>query len=378
MDIASEIFEYNFDLEEMMSEYAPEVSRNIVFPLVIRRMISHLLTVAFETLTRENMLFRILFNRFPETEYTTPTIMRHDLTVDRVYDKLNEHLQSNDQISAEGVWNGYMVVSRLVMDRRRNVNRPRNVNRIPNANDNNLLEGRGKLENYSKNIGLVNVMVDQNCLGHVVLLSMSMADKGELYRAFLAGFDRYLNVLVQERLYKVENSRKVLSRLGDMKKYSMKKLHRDYLKDKNFDLCVYTKSDDEKPVKVYNSASEISDLKKVILYHNENHFDIIQNLGIYLYSRKVPFCERCMRKVKDGSNHVCYSSFRCFKCKFQHWKNFDMLGHVVCPLCNCAFNSEFCLRSHYVKSVNVGIVKFEGKIALSPCSIYFYCEVLLY
>ena len=113
-----------------------------------------------------------------------------------------------------------MVVSRLVMDKRRKKAPPRNAVRLQNVDDDDdvLLEGQGKLDNYSKNIGLVNVTVDENCLGHAVLLSMSMSDR-ELYRAFLAGFDRYFNVLIWEHLYKVENLCEVLSRLNDVKKF---------------------------------------------------------------------------------------------------------------------------------------------------------------
>ena len=119
LGIVSEIFDFNFDIEEMMTRYAPELSPD-VFRLTLRRIMNHLLTVAFGTLTQENQLFRIFFDKFPESEYTTPTITQHDLTVDRMYEKINEHLQSNDQIATEGVWNGYMVVDRR--RRRRGVN----------------------------------------------------------------------------------------------------------------------------------------------------------------------------------------------------------------------------------------------------------------
>ena len=119
LGVVSEIFDFNFDIEEMMTRFAPEISPDIVFFLTLRRIMNHLLTVSFGTLSTENQLFRIFFDKFPESEYTTPTITRHDLTVDRMYDKINEHLQSNDQIATEGVWNGYMVVSKLVVDRRR-------------------------------------------------------------------------------------------------------------------------------------------------------------------------------------------------------------------------------------------------------------------
>ena len=102
----SEIFQFNFDVEEMIMRYDVEIPQNIVFQLVLRGIINHLLFVAFGTLKWDNMLFRLFFYRFPETEYTTPTITKHDMMVDRIYDKLNGHLQSNDQIAAEGRWSG--------------------------------------------------------------------------------------------------------------------------------------------------------------------------------------------------------------------------------------------------------------------------------
>lgn len=55
LGVVSEMFEYDFDIEEMMSRYALEISREIVFHLVLRRIIGHLLNVAFGTLSTENM-----------------------------------------------------------------------------------------------------------------------------------------------------------------------------------------------------------------------------------------------------------------------------------------------------------------------------------
>ena len=71
---------------------------------------------------------------------------------------------------------------------------------------------------------------------------------------------------------------------------------------------------------------------------------------------------------------VCYSQLHCFKRKQIHGNILNVLSHVVCPLCDCAFDSEFCLRSHYEKCVSVGIVDFEGKKDISPCNLYFFCQ----
>ena len=290
LGVVAKTFEYNFDVEEMMTRYAPEVPRNVVFRIMLRRMISHLFNVAFGTLMQENMLFRIFFDRFPERECTTPTITQHDLTVDRVYDILNEHLQSNDQISVEGVWRGYMVVSRLVVDRRR---RRRQVEMIQNnGNDEDVvLEGQGKREDYLNNLGLVKVDVKEHCLGHAVLLSMSMKDKSDLYKAFLAGFDRYLSEVVENQVKEIENSCQLKSQLDNVKKYSMRKLEENYLASRNFDLLVYSRKCDEN-FKIFGKhVLKAGESRKLVLYHHDNHFDIVQNLGLFLYGRKVNFCE---------------------------------------------------------------------------------------
>ena len=140
---------------------------------------------------------------------------------------MNEHLQSNDQIATKGVWNGYMVVLRLVVDRRRN-RRTRNANNnVPVENaigDDVILEGRGKVESYLNKLGLFEVDVKDHCLSHAVLLGMSLNDKSELYKAFMAGFNRYLKVVLQEQLVEIENSCEILSKIGGIRKYSMKRI----------------------------------------------------------------------------------------------------------------------------------------------------------
>ena len=235
LGVVSEIFDFNFDIEEMMTRYAPEISPDVVFRWTLRRIINHLLTVSYGTLTTEQQLFRIFFDRFPESEYTTLTITRHDLTINKMYDKLDKHLQSNDQIATEGVWSGYMVVSRLVVDRRRR--RVRNWrDDVPFENtavgDDAILQGCGKIENCRDKLGLFQVNVENHCLGRSILLGMSLNDKSELYRAFMAGFDRYLKVVVQDQLMEIENSCEILSQIEEVKKYSMKRLYNNYLKEK--------------------------------------------------------------------------------------------------------------------------------------------------
>ena len=372
LGVVSEIFDFNFDIEEMMTRYAPEISPDVVFRLTLRRIMNHLLTVSFGTLTTENQLFRIFFDKFPETEYTTPTITRHDLTVDRMYDKINEHLQSNDQIAMQGVWNGYMVVSRLVVDRRRRNRRQNQCNEDDVAGDVNydaILEGRGKIENYREKLGLIKVDVQSHCLGHSVLLSMSLNEKSELYRAFMASYDRYLKIVMRDRLIEIENSCKVLSQNDDIKMYSMKKLQNNYLKEKNFGLVVYSQKSG-KIERVYFERKS----NNVILFHNNNHFDVVQNLGLFLHGRKINFCSKCFEKVKDANNHLCYDQINCFKCRHIHPVNVSFEGHAICLLCNCVFDNQFCLISHYKKSLVVGIKNFMGKKNLSPCDLFFFCS----
>ena len=379
LGIVSETFEFNVDVEEMMSRYAPEIPQNLVFRLVLRRMISHLLTVAFGTLSRENMLFRLFFNTFPESEYTTPTITQYDLTVDRFSEKLNEHLQSNDQISANGVWRGYMIMSRLVMDRRRRriVERNNDTNDVRNDDGDVVLEGQGKKEEYLNNLGLLKIEAKECCLAHAVLLGMSVKDKSDLYRAFLAGFDRYLSQVVKEQLQEIENSCSVDSKTDvdgkkEKKLYSMRKLGNNYLTKKNC-LVVYNEMKDKIFDNNCRDISQSEESKVLILFYNDNHFDVVQNVGLFLYGKKVNFCEKCLRKINDANNHICYNKSDCSKCRQVHVKNKNVSTYVVCPLCDNSFGSQFCLQSHYLKSIAVGVRNFEGKRKLSPCDVYKFC-----
>ena len=369
LGIVSKIFRFNFDVEEMMRRYNDQLPGNVVFRVVLRRIISHLLTVAVETLSHENMLFRIFFDAFPEREFTTPTVTQEDLTVDRLFEKLNEHLQSNDTIQAEGTWRGNMVVMRVVMDKRKR--RRRQLNVLDGDGDV-ILEGQGKFEKYQNNLGLVKIDVDESCLGHAVLLSMSVQNKSDLYKAFLAGFDRYLEKVVKSQLIEIENSCLIKSRFDDVKKYSMSQLSSKYLFDKKFDLLVYSKKNGE-VVKIFENQRNAG-FGKINLYHNDNHFDLIENLGLFLYGRKVDFCDKCSSKIRDYNNHICYSEFSCYKCKQFHLKNKDFLNHVICPLCNVSFDSEFCLKSHYMNEIEIGFRNFEGKQKMSSCRIFKFCH----
>ena len=88
-----------------MERYDDDIPLNKVIELVLKRIITHLLVVAKDTLKWENMLFRIFFDKFPSREFTTPTVTAGD----RIYEQLNEHLQSNDDILLDGQWSGNMV-----------------------------------------------------------------------------------------------------------------------------------------------------------------------------------------------------------------------------------------------------------------------------
>ena len=261
-----------------------------------------------------------------------------------MYDKLNEHLQSNDQIATEGVWDRYMVVSRLVVDRRRRRVRNRNDDDIliqNSVNDDVVLQGRGKIESYHDKLGLFEVNVESHCLGHSVLISMSLNDKGVLYRAFMAGFDRYLKVVIQDQLIEIENSCQILSQIEGFKKYSMRKLQENYLEEK---ISVLWFTHKRRELKGFISMQKKSN---VMLFHNDNHFDVVQNPGLFLFGRKANFCSRCFEKVNDANNHVCYDCVNCFKCKQTHPVNSSFEGHTICPLCGCVFDNQFCLNSHY-------------------------------
>ena len=233
-----------------------------------------------------------------------------------------------------------------------------------------VLEGRGKIEKYREKLGLIKVDVESHCLSHSVLLSMSLNEKSELYRAFMAGYDRYLKTVVEDRLIEIENSCKVSSENDEMKKkYSMKKLLNNYLKEKNFGLAVYSKKSEEIE-RIYFERK----LNNVILFHHNNHFDVVQNLGLFLYGRKTNFCSRCLEKVRDAANHLCYDQVNCFKYRHKHSLNLSFEGHALCSLCDCVFDSHFCLSSHYKKSLSVGIKNYDGKKNLSPCDLYFFCK----
>ena len=119
-----------------------------------------------------------------------------------------------------------------------------------------VLEGCGKVEKYREKLGLIEIDVESLCLSHSVLLSMSLNEKNELYRAFMAGFDRYLKVVVEDQLVEIENSCKILSQNDTVKKYSMKKLN-NYLEKRNFGLLVYSQKK-EKIEKVYFERNGIT------------------------------------------------------------------------------------------------------------------------
>lgn len=160
---------------------------------------------------------------------------------------------------------------------------------------------------------------------------------------------------------------------GETFRYSMKSLYQNYLKKRNFDLCIYTVQNDN-PVELYdsrnNNKKEIVKLSenKLFLLHKKDHFDVIQNLSMFLYGRKTNFCCKCMMRVKDVNDHICYSKFRS-----NHEKGNLSDSYVECSLCGLFFESEKSMSSHFVKKISVGVVKFEGKKLMSPCQIYFYC-----
>ena len=221
----------------------------------------------------------------------------------------------------------------------------------------------------------MNIDVDTNCLAHAVLLSMSIIEKGDLYRAILAGFDRYLKTVIKDQLIEIEKSCQVDTKQG-VPIYNKSHLHENYLREKNYHLCVYTENDStQDKVLLYDSCRkngkivELSD-KKLVLLHKNNHFDIITNFGLFLYGRKVAYCVKCMMSIQDQLNHVCFLYNRCVKCLHIHDSQERYDYDSKCPLCDLFFHSKQCLYNHYLQINKVG--KFEQ--ALSACQIYFYCK----
>ena len=363
-----------------MEHYDDDIPSNKVIELVLRRIIAHLLTVAKDTLKWENILFRIFFDKFPSQEFTTSTVTAVDMTVDRIYKQLNDHLQSNDDILLDGQWSGNMVVSRLVLDKRKKKKLIREQN---NNNDNDVnLGGRGSKEKaFVNNLGITNVNVDINCLAHAVLINMSMIEKGDLYRAILAGFDRYLKMIVKDQLIEIEKSCQVDVKQG-MPIYSMNQLHENYLREKDYHLCVYTENDNvQDKVLLYDSTrknGQIMDLsdKKLILMHKDNHFDIITNLELFLYRRKVAYCVKCMTSMQDQLNHVCHTCNHCVICVHIHElskPNYDskcslcglffMMKNVyiiiICRLIKWVILNEHCWHVKFIFIVK-NVIRFVG------------------
>ena len=139
------------------------------------------------------------------------------------------------------------------------------------------------------------------------------------------------------------------------------KLYENYLKDKNYHLCVFTKNEEENdlPILFYDlflaaaSRSKIKtmDYRKIILFQNKQHFDIVSNLSTFLYGDKSSeFCSKCFR-LKHNFNHTCCLSNFCCKCLCCHTEivSEENKKKVKCPLCNLYFFDEQCLKNHYLK-----------------------------
>lgn len=156
--------------------------------------------------------------------------------------------------------------------------------------------------------------VEYHCLAHAVLLGMSMIEKGNLWHAFLVGFDRYLAMVINDNLFKIEQSCVVLDKENEDKKYDIKLLYNNYLKPNNFDLCVYKDNNELFYNSCRNEENKIITIndQKVFLYHNNNHFNI-NDLGKFLYDRKTRYCIKYIKSMNDKLNHLCQVSTFCIK-----------------------------------------------------------------
>ena len=263
LGIISEIFRYDFDLFEMERRYDEELPRDLVTKLVLRRIISHLLEVAKETVKLDTMLFRIFFDRFPTREFTTATVTKSDMTVDRMFEELNSHLQSNDSILLDGRWSGTMIVMRLVLDKRKKKRLTvRNDGLVLDRANNYELEGMGKnkFENFCENQGLMGLKFENHCLAHAILLGIAKIEKSELWKVFLANVDKYLKIVNKDRIHEIENVSFVrFNEITQQRVFDLDRLYLEYLKVENYHLSVFKKNSDKKclPLLFYDSFTQL-------------------------------------------------------------------------------------------------------------------------
>ena len=109
----------------------------------------------------------------------------------------------------------------------------------------------------------------------------------------------------------------------------------------------------------------------IIIREFNSHYDIIGDLGKYLFGRKTNFCKKCMSIVKDNLNHVCLTESLCIKCYSSSCKSKRSTRDTCSKysLCDIYFYYQTCLSEHYNKKYPTP----QGD-RLSTCQLFKYCN----
>ena len=138
----------------------------------------------------------------------------------------------------------------------------------------------------------------------------------------------------------------------------------DYFKAKEIDLCIFC---DDQPethglneteylhhTLIYNSRMKNNMIyerlkdKVIVLRCLNNHYDIVEDLGKYLFGRRANFCRKCMKCISNALNHVCLTENVCIKCYSDcNVDNSTVSNSTKCPLCDVYFLNKTCLSQHY-------------------------------
>ena len=388
LSIVSEIFNHRINLSHEMKQYEG-IPENIKLEDALKRFLDRLTEKAKSTVKSKTSHMRLFFDKFPTREFTTATVLKEDITSDRLYDILNDHLQSNSSELLEGDWTGTMVVSRVIpqpSSKNKNKSSNKHINfgdiRI-NLSRKTKLSGSGKtdlsndhnMKKAIKDLGIITVEVQQNCFAVAVFVAMKILNNSKERNIFLADQTKFsklfaiqLNEIQQISLDSDENGKEC---------QNFEKLHDLYLKPKGFDICVFNDQDDPSQ----RTLAFDSRLDDNMTYYklNDNtinlrrcneHYDIIQDIGKYLFGRKTNFCKKYMKTVKDKLNHICLTESLCIKCYSNcASSDFSRNNSSKCPLCDIYFYNQTCLSEHYRKKHPSP----QGN-KLSTCQLFKYCN----
>ena len=187
LGVVSEIFNYRINLQNKMKKY-DGIPENVKLEDASKRFLDCLTEKAKSTVKNKTARMRLFFNKFPTREFTTATVLKEDITSDRLYEILNDHLQSNASELLEGDWIGTMIVSRVIpQESKTNKNKPPNkqmalgnVTNLSNKKNYQDLEKWNlqtkKTKKAIQNLRITTVEVEQNCFAVAVLAVMQMSN----------------------------------------------------------------------------------------------------------------------------------------------------------------------------------------------------------